>query len=212
MRWTDPIADACEKWNRKRCDCIAVLIQHGKRNVRDPSDLVAGHFLVTPLADSVQMANEIAWQRPAGSLLPFCECTISHRALLKCKNQVAGGGVEKVNPRTELQCESGGSRRVHLVDDNHFPIAQHRQVARLPSFVGYLLHKRTCFRGETVQGRMVVRELKKFQREFVSLVGCGLRNIAAVLETHEHPENLADRTAKVPSYFACGEPYGFRCE
>ena len=75
------------------------------------------------------MPVEIAWQRLAGAPLPFRERAISHRALLKRKYQMTRGGVEKIDPRTELECESGCSGRVHLLDHNHFPVAQHGEVA-----------------------------------------------------------------------------------
>src|ERR1700751_1292627 len=129
IRRTDSITDARQKWNGERSDCVAVLIQHRKRNICDASHLVAGHSLVTSFAYPGQMPVEIAWQLPAGAPLPFRERAISHRALLKGKNQMTGGGVEKIDPRTELERESGCSGRVHLLDDNHFPVAQHGEVA-----------------------------------------------------------------------------------
>jgi hypothetical protein len=117
------IANARKKWNRERCNSIAVLIQHWKRDVRDAPDLVAGHFLVTSLANPTQMPMEVSWQPLARSALPFCERAISHRALLKREDEVARGGIEKIDPRTKLEREPGGSRRVYLLDDYHFSVA-----------------------------------------------------------------------------------------
>jgi hypothetical protein len=73
---------------------------------------------------------------------------------------MTGGGVEKIDSRTELECESSCSRRVYLLDNNHFPVAQHGEVARLAGIVSYLFHERARFSSEAVQGLMAVREFK----------------------------------------------------
>ena len=78
---------------------------------------------------------------------------------------------KKIDPRTELQCEAAAAGRVHLRDDDDFPVTQHREVARLARFVRDFLHQRARFGDKSLQRMMPVREFEKFQREFETLVG-----------------------------------------
>jgi hypothetical protein len=73
-----------------------------------------------------------------------------------------------------------------------------------------LLHERPGLGDETFERRMPVRELKKLQRHLEAFVRRGLRNISALFQAHEHPEDFSDTPPKPSRSLADRQARRFR--
>ena len=91
--------------------------------------------------------------------------------------------------------------RVHLPGDQHGIIGQHGKVNRLVDGMGQIAHQRPGGGGQAADQRGAMGDFKQQRGQHIT-VGVGIqRDIATVLQHHQHAEHLGHGTTQIAGEF-----------